>query len=94
MKAIRSVLCILLIFSAVGAVILFPPKIIPSEKQEIEFLDFKIEYDKIKKACEIATDIANVSKQMIPRPILELTKAYYTPIKNIAKGFAELASAQ
>lgn len=93
MKAFKSFLCIFLIFTAVFAIIAFPPRIIPSS-DNIEFLDFQIKRQAVEKISEIAKDIAGVSTKMMPQPIVEMLKAYAIPPAKIKSAFSMLAKSE
>ena len=94
MKLTKTVLCILLIFATVGAIVIFPPKIIPDNKDRLEFFDFSIRYETVEKMRSVASDIVAVSSKLMPQSALALIRAYKTPTSTIKNAFSELLDVQ
>ena len=94
MSLTKAVLCILLIFATVGAIIIFPPKIIPENKDKIEFFDFAVKYEAVEKMRSVGRDIVAVSEKLMPQSALALIKACKLPTSTIKNAFAELLDGQ
>ncbi len=94
MTLTKTVLCVLLIFATIGAIIIFPPKIIPENKDKLEFFDLAIKYEAVEKMRSIGRDIVAVSESLMPQSSLALIKAYLIPSTTIRNALKELLEVQ
>ena len=90
MKFARNVVLITLIFAAVTALAVTPPKLTPENEEMGEFFDIKIGADAVNAIKSTLSDAKDLSMNFLPRAIVEATRLTADSVKSLYGAFATL----